>query len=128
MNPRGYLIDTHVLLWWLTDEGSLSDAARAAIADPTRPVQVSAAAIWEMSIKRSIGKLDYPDDLADALQRSRIDVLPIGFAHASAVADLPLIHQDPFDRMQVAQARMEKLAIITRDRQIVKYGVPVVEA
>ncbi len=117
------LLDTHVLLWWLDDPSLIAGDARELIADPRRPVFVSAAAAWEITIKRQLGKLDAPDDLEDALERERFQHLPIAIRHAVAVAELPPIHGDPFDRIQIAQARLEGLTIVTRDGWIPRYDV-----
>ena len=117
------LLDTHVLLWWLDDPSLIAGEARELIADPLRPVFVSAAAAWEITIKRQLGKLEAPDDLEDALERERFQHLPIAVRHALAVAELPSIHGDPFDRIQIAQARLEGLTIVTRDGRIPRYDV-----
>lgn len=122
------MLDTHVLLWWLDDRSLIHGAARDLIADPRRPVFVSAAAVWEITIKRQIGKLEAPDDLEVALEQERFQQLPIAARHALAVADLPLIHRDPFDRIQIAQARLEGLTIVTRDRWIARYDVSCLRA
>ncbi len=122
------LLDTHVLLWWLDDPSSIAGRARELIADPSRAVFVSAAAAWEITIKRQLGKLDAPDDLEDALERERFRHLPIAMRHALAVAELPPIHADPIDRIQIAQARLEGLTIVTRDGRIPRYEVPCLRA
>ena len=122
------LLDTHVLLWWLDDPSSIAGRARELIADPSRAVFVSVAAAWEITIKRQLGKLDAPDDLEDALERERFQHLPIAVRHALAVAELPPIHADPFDRIQIAQARLEGLTIVTRDGRIPRYEVPCLRA
>ena len=89
---------------------------------------VSAAVAWEITIKRQLGKLEAPDDLEAALEEERFQNLPITVRHALAVADLPAIHADPFDRIQVAQARLEGLTIVTRDGTIPRYDVPCLRA
>ncbi|MCY4372278.1 MAG: type II toxin-antitoxin system VapC family toxin [Spirochaetaceae bacterium] len=122
------LLDTHVLLWWLDDPSMIAAPARELIADPRRRVFVSAAAAWEITIKRQLGKLDAPDDLEDALERERFQHLPIAMRHALAMAKLPPIHADPFDRIQIAQARLEGLTIVTRDGRIPRYEVPCLRA
>ena len=124
----GYLLDTHVLLWWLAEPERLSAEARAVIADGSNALRFSAAGAWEMAIKKSLGRLDYPGNLAEVLAANRIEPLPVTVADALAVADLPLHHRDPFDRMQIAQARLEGLAIITRDPEFDAYGVKLVKA
>ena len=124
----GHLLDTHVLLWWLGEPDRLSAPARAVLSDKANPVFVSAAAVWEMAIKKTLGRIDYPGNLPEVLARESIEVLEVGLRHALAVADLPLLHSDPFDRMQIAQARVEGLTFVTRDRQIRDYGVDVLPA
>lgn len=124
----GYLLDTQVLLRWLHAPSKLSAASRAAIRDGDNAVYLSTAAAWEMSIKKRLGRLEYPGNLAQVLNDECIEVLPITLMHALAVADLPLHHQDPFDRMQIAQAQIEDLVLATRDPQIGKYDVRVMTA
>lgn len=119
----GYLLDTHVLLWWLSDPTQLTESAQTAIADGGHAVYVSSAAAWEMAIKKALGRLDYPGNLEEVLARDNIETLPITLSHALAVADLPVHHQDPFDRMQIVQARLEGLVLITRDPILSKYDV-----
>lgn len=123
----GYLLDTHILLWWLADPGQLTDAARTVITDPSHTVYVSAAVAWEMAIKKALGRLDYPGNLEEVLAADHIEVLPIKLHHALAVADLPIHHQDPFDRIQIVQARLENLILITRDPHIPKYNIEVLK-
>jgi PIN domain nuclease of toxin-antitoxin system len=122
------LLDTHVLLWWLDDPALLSGEARTAIADGNNPTFVSAAAAWEIAIKKARGKLEAPDNLAEVLEQERFQPLPITLPHALAVGALPPIHEDPFDRIQVAQAKMEGLVLVTRDGFQKQYGVSFIEA
>jgi PIN domain nuclease of toxin-antitoxin system len=116
------LLDTHILLWWLADSKSLSQAARSVIADGAWTIFVSAASAWEMSIKKAAGKLDTPDDLESALQANRFRPLPITLPHAIAAGALPPHHGDPFDRMLVAQAQLEGMTLLTHDGRLQKYG------
>lgn len=116
------LLDTHALLWWLAGE-TLEDEAAARIADPQTLVAVSAASIWEASIKRALGKLDVPSSLADAVVASGFEPLPITARHAERAGALPTHHRDPFDRMLVAQADLEGLTLVTRDASFEPYGV-----
>lgn len=118
-----YLLDTHSLLWALGDTGTLSQAARDAIASPTNIVFVSSASLWECAIKASIGKLDLPDDFFDRIPETGYEVLPIRISHLNVYRSLPLHHRDPFDRIFVAQAKAEALTLITRDPEIAKYDV-----
>lgn len=121
------LLDTHVLLWWLSAQ-HIRPKATAAIASADSDVWVSAATVWEMSIKAGLGKLVAPDDLSDQLVHHGFDILPIGLPHALAVRSLPPHHADPFDRMLVAQAQVEDLTLVTRDAIIRRYAVPVLRA
>lgn len=117
------LLDTHVLLWALADPDSLSPPARAALESGATPAYLSAASVWEISIKRRSGKLTAPDDLVAQAQAIGFEPLPIGFDHAQLAGELPLHHRDPFDRMLVAQALAETLTIVTKDPQFGAYGV-----
>ncbi|HSG49073.1 MAG TPA: type II toxin-antitoxin system VapC family toxin [Longimicrobiales bacterium] len=120
------LLDSHAYLWWLADHPSLSDAARAAVADPGNVVYVSAATIWEIEIKRSLGRLDAGTaDLVAEIEANRFAELPVGAAHAAAAARLPAHHGDPFDRMLIAQSQVDGLVCVTRDPAFDAYGVPV---
>ncbi len=121
------LLDTHALLWWLADEGLAADA-RAAIAAGDNQVLLSAASAWEIAIKRALGRLSAPEDLLDQLAASGFDHLPIALRHALAVSDLPAHHRDPFDRMLIAQAMVEGLTVVTRDRRFSAYPVAVLPA
>jgi PIN domain nuclease of toxin-antitoxin system len=117
------LVDTHALLWWLTDDAGLSDAAREALADPANDVLVSTAGVWEIAIKRALGKLSAPDDLPDHIEAQGFGWLPVGAAHAWRVRDLPRHHGDPFDRLLVAQALAEQVPIVSADARLRAYGV-----
>ena len=124
------LLDTHTLLWWLFDDPKLSAAARSAIVDPQNEVLVSAASAWEIATKHRLGRLpeagDVPLRLPHYLNRARFAVLNISLEHAMAAGGLPGPHQDPFDRMLVAQARVEDLAVATADQVFRDYGVAVI--
>ncbi len=117
------LLDTHVLLWWLADDPALPVAARAAIANPDTRVLVSAASVWEISIKQAAGHLDAPDDLIDAIEHNDFDTLPITASHALAAGKLAPHHPDPFDRMLIAQAELDRLTLVTVDRRFADYDV-----
>lgn len=120
------LLDTHVAIWWLSGDHRLSPAARELIEDAP-DAYLSAVSLWEMFIKQSTGRLDLPAGFADALRDDFVE-LPLTFDHAVEGRMLPLVHRDPFDRMLVAQARVEALTIVTADRRLVEYGVPVLSA
>jgi len=119
------LVDTHALLWWLTDDAALSPAAREAVAAPATEPLVSAASVWEIAIKRSLGKLTAPDDLPERIVDGGFSWLPVSPAHAWQVRDLPPHHRDPFDRLLVAQALTERLPVVTADARFAEYGVDV---
>ncbi len=117
------LLDTHFLLWWLADDALLGDRGRALISSPENLIFFSAASIWELRIKEGIGKLDLPDDFAEVLAGQAFEPLAVTPTHAHALRGLPLHHRDPFDRMLIAQARVEQLTIVTRDPVIGRYDV-----
>jgi PIN domain nuclease of toxin-antitoxin system len=122
------ILDAHALLWWLRDEPSLNRAARASIADPANDVVVSAATIWELEIKRAMGKLEAPDDLLELLEAEEFDCIPIHGDDAIRAARLPIHHRDPFDRMILAQALRLDAIVVSRDRAFDAYDVPVLRA
>ena len=120
------LLDTHVFLWGLGEPERLTREARAAIADPGALVLVSAASAWEISIKRALGRINLRDeDFANGMRESGFTELPVTAEHGLAAGALPPHHRDPFDRMLIAQARCEKLTLVTQDREIFAYDVPV---
>jgi PIN domain nuclease of toxin-antitoxin system len=123
------LLDTHVLLWWVADDPTLRAGTRAKIADPDHDVAVSAASIWEAAIKRALGKLRFETPaLLETLSRGGIRVVPVTAEHALAAGDLPRHHDDPFDRILVAQASAEGLTLISRDARLRAYEVALIEA
>lgn len=121
------LLDTHIVLWWLADDPTLSDDIKTQL-DHEPDVYVSSASIWEVSIKQAMGRLKEPTDLPERVRDSGFRALPIAFDHAIAAGRLPLTHRDPFDRMLVAQAMCEDLTLVTRDAEIQKYEVSILAA
>jgi PIN domain nuclease of toxin-antitoxin system len=121
------LVDTHVVIWWLTDEPTLAEGIKAQL-DHEPDVYLSAATVWEIAIKQAIGKLKEPADLPERVRGSGFRELPITAHHVLTAARLPLIHRDPFDRMLVAQAHCEDLTLVTRDPHILKYDIPLLRA
>ena len=122
------LLDTHILLWAADDSGRLSDTAKRLIDDPRNELFFSAASIWEVVIKKALGRKDFlvePSRLRDDLMENGYDELEIRSEHVLEVAALPLIHKDPFDRMLIAQARVEGIILLTGDADVVRYGDPV---
>ena len=116
-----YLLDTHYLIWMTCDPDKLSPKAADLITNENNNVYFSAASIFEIEIKKSIGKLDVPDQFAQGLRDSGLEELPILSAHAENLSDLPSIHKDPFDRMLIAQALEEKMILVTQDHAILQY-------
>jgi len=121
------LLDTHVLLWSLAGDERLGERAADIIEDGRNVVYVSAASIWEISIKRSIGKLRLPGDVLAEVDAASFTRLAISFEHADAVASLPDLHADPFDRMLIAQASTDRLVLMTHDPLVLQYGVDTFE-
>ena len=122
------LLDTHVLLWWLSDDEQLGRSARQAIETPENLCSVSAASIWEIAIKTALGKLDVPADIEELLGREGFLALGVSAEHAWEVARLPPIHRDPFDRMLIAQCRLEGLTLVTHDTSLGGYAIPILRA
>lgn len=124
------LLDTHALVWWWTDDARLPAAARAAIAAPDHTVLVSAASGWELSTRHRLGK--WPEvqrllaDFDGSLRRSRFGVLEMSLAHARLASALERPHRDPFDRMLIAQCRIEAVPVVSGDAIFGHYGVQVV--
>ena len=121
------LLDTHVLLWWLADDPQLSVESRNAIGAADHLVYVSAVNIWEIVIKRDLGKLTLPDEWYDAVADDAFRRLPITWEHAHKVSTLPNLHRDPFDRLLVAQAMCEDLVLVTHDDLVAGYGVATIK-
>lgn len=125
----GLLLDTHIVLWWLLDSTELPAAARTAIADGASRVIVSAASGWEIAVKHRLGKLPEAHDIVEHLpaylRKERFEVLPITMEHALAAGRLPGPHRDPFDRMLIAQAQIERLRMVTVDSAFKEYAVEI---
>lgn len=121
-----FLLDTHALIWWATDDSSLSNRARTRIAQ-SQDVSVSAASAWEMAIKVSLGRLpsalDLLSDFEESFESRGFRVLVITAAHGIRAGLLPGPHKDPFDRMLIAQAQAENLVIVSNDEVFDRYGV-----
>ncbi|HSN87940.1 MAG TPA: type II toxin-antitoxin system VapC family toxin [Thermoanaerobaculia bacterium] len=121
------LLDSHAFLWWLAEDPRLGAGARQAVADPASIVHVSAATVWELAIKASLGKLDLDGaDLVAEIEENDFLELPMTARHSAAAATLPRHHGDPFDRMLIAQAQVEGLTIVTRDPAFRAYGIAIV--
>jgi PIN domain nuclease of toxin-antitoxin system len=121
------LLDTHTFLWWVSNDPTLSSAARTAISNERNECFLSIASCWEMAIKTSIGKLRLTTTverfIPEELANNDIKLLSVDFKHVAKVENLPFFHRDPFDRLLVAQALVEKMTFITADDIISDYGV-----
>ena len=115
------LLDTHVVLWWYLDSSQLSREHRKIIADSGNEIYVSAAAIWEIEVKRRNGKLDCPPDMMERIKADGFRILPIMAEHLVPLRTIPAIHNDPFDRIMVCQSMVEKMPLISYDKNVNAY-------
>jgi PIN domain nuclease of toxin-antitoxin system len=124
------LLDTHAFLWWVIDSPELSQSARSVIGDSTNELYLSAASGWEIAIKTKLGRLEIAGDpeklIPEQMVLNAISGLPVQMSHALHVFQLPDLHRDPFDRILIAQARLEEIPIITRDSAISQYDVEII--
>jgi len=125
-----YLLDTHVLLWWLFDDRHLSKLARGIISDPENRILVSSASVWEIATKYRLGKLPSASEFIKSpgewISRARFKELPISVAHAHRAGAFPQPHRDPFDRMLAAQSLIEEIPLIGRDDELKAFGARLV--
>jgi PIN domain nuclease of toxin-antitoxin system len=122
------LLDTHALIWFINGDNQLSENAKKLIKTTQNKCFISIASIWEIAIKMSIGKLEISngfDDLSKILIQNDIEILPISVSHIQQLLSLEYEHRDPFDRMIIAQAIAEKIPVITKDENFLKYDVEV---
>jgi PIN domain nuclease of toxin-antitoxin system len=119
------LIDAHVLVWWLAEDQALLPEVRSAIADPANEVIVSAATVWQLAIKRAKGRIKIPADLSAAIDATGFSSVPVTSEDAETAAELPAHHQDPFDRMLVAQAQRLGAILVSGDAALAAYGVDI---
>ena len=122
------LIDTHILLWWLGQQEKLSENIIRTIENTRNNVFISSAAIWEIVIKKQIGELQAPDNLLEVLNENSFTPLSITIDHVLTMEQLPNIHSDPFDRIQIAQVIHDQMIFITMDHTIWKYNVNIFES
>ncbi len=123
-----YLLDTHIALWWLSEPEKLAKKAIKVIEDRENHLFVSCVSFWEMAIKQSIGRLTVPASVIETLNADSIETLPLIAEDALAIADLPMLHQDPFDRMLVVQAKRHNLTLVTHDKKLADYPVSILLA
>jgi PIN domain nuclease of toxin-antitoxin system len=120
------LLDTHSFIWWDSAPDRLPEATRVALSDPANEVLLSVVVLWEMQIKRTIGKLELRaplEALIEDQEANGVSVLPVTLQHVLALGALPLHHRDPFDRLLVAQAQVEEALLVTRDSALADYPV-----
>ncbi len=118
-----FLLDTNVLVWSIA--AALKPETLDALADPDNELFVSDVSLWELAIKAGLGKIETPPDLEEQMERLRMTGVPLNRRHITAYRELPLLHRDPFDRMLVAQAKVENLILVTRDRNLADYDITV---
>ncbi len=119
-----YLLDSHIFLW-LDNLERLAVPVRDVLGDPKQELYLSVASLWELTLKRVVGKLHFTGPFAAAAERYRITLLPVLAEHVAAVEQLPRFHKDPFDHLLLAQARVEDLVLVTHDEVLTRYGVAV---
>jgi len=117
-----YLLDTHIFLWWISDANRLSQEVLEVISDASNPIYVSSATIWEIAIKKALGKISVDADLSLVIESNGFLELPISARCAAATKKLEQIHRDPFDRILIAQAMKGNMTLVTVDRHIVRYS------
>ena len=123
------LLDTCVLLWWLDDPiNLLSKDASIAIKKSDNRIIVSVVSVWEIAIKKALGKLSCPDNLKEMIEDAEFELMPINYEQAWQVKDLPPHHKDPFDRLLISQAKTDSLTLVTRDSGLNAYNVPILKA
>ncbi len=116
-----YLVDTNIFIWWMEENKRLHKEQMNLLNDPQNQIFLSVASIWEIVIKQAKGKLKTPRDIGGGIKRSKFTMLPIETSHVLGVGKLPLHHNDPFDRLLISQAKVEKLTLITSDQKFKKY-------
>lgn len=123
------LLDTHTFIWWDLEPERLSPRVLSLCQDANNRMVLSVASVWEMQIKIQLGKLQFPKPLdqmiAEQQETNQIEILPVALEHVLALAELPMLHKDPFDRLIVAQAKTEALTLLSRDPRVAAYGVAV---
>lgn len=122
-----YLLDTNIFLWWLNDDKKLKDSVRKIIKDSKNQIFVSVASGWEISIKHRKGKLPLKTTLKKCFELSSFEILNINLSHILQLDKLPLRHNDPFDRIIIAQSQVENLTLITSDEKIWKYSIDILK-
>ncbi len=127
VNNNGYLIDTHIFIWWMEKSNKLPQELFDLLNNPHNKIFLSVVSVWEIVLKKRKKKLDLSMDMKVSVQKSKFSVLPIEIDHVFGIDILPLHHKDPFDRILISQAIVEKLTLITTDDKIVKYNLPMLK-
>ncbi|MBI2009799.1 MAG: type II toxin-antitoxin system VapC family toxin [Candidatus Chisholmbacteria bacterium] len=125
VRSRRYLIDTNVLIWWMADSPRLSENIKNLLINSQSEIFLSVVSVWEVVIKKQVGKLRPPRDWKITLEKQKFEILTLDLPHVFYLEKLPFLHKDPFDRMLVAQALSEKLTLITADEKLRQYRVKV---
>lgn len=118
-----YLLDTHILLWWLSGDKKLGKKRTDLISSSTNRIMVSTVSIWEMVIKKSLGKLKVPDNIKEVIYDNEFEILSIAPDHVLYLQNLPAVHNDPFDRLLISQSICEDMIFVTADKIIPKYEI-----
>lgn len=125
---KRFLLDTQIFILWMKQDKRLKKEIVVFLKDPESIIFLSIASVWEMVIKKRIGKLRLPHDWKETLEDSRFEILPINLEQIFELENLPLYHHDPFDRMLIAQAIAEEAILITGDEKIWEYDIPILKA
>ncbi len=128
MANNAFLLDTHIFIWAMEKSMRLPEEIKSIIVDPQNKILISVASIWEIVIKKTTKQAKFNFDLETSIQQAGLEVLPIQVSHVLNLGDLPNYHKDPFDRILVAQAKVENLTIITTDKKIWRYDISLVKA
>ena len=123
-----YLVDTHIFIWWMKQDKRIKKEIKSILQDPQNYIYLSIATVWEIVVKKKIGKLKVPHDWKVTLKESNFLLLPISLEHVYKLENLPLHHRDPFDRMLVSQAIVENATLITGDNKLWQYDVALLKA
>jgi len=127
VSNKGFLLDTQVFIWWMEKNPRLSNELFKLLNDPQDQIFLSVASVWEMVIKKGKKKLKSPKDIEGGVKASGFSTLHIEILHVLGVEKLPSYHKDPFDRILIAQAKIENLTLITSDQKIWKYNIDILK-
>lgn len=126
MANNRFLLDTHFFIWAMEESPQLSSSIKKILIDPNNKIFISVASIWEIAIKKAAKKIKLAFDIEDSIQRARFEVVPINISHAIETEKLPNHHKDPFDRILITQAKIEKMTLMSKDPNIKKYQVKII--